>query len=222
MEARTLDRPLPGSDVQAAAQTARNAGAAFAISGTYQINGDQIRVNAQLTDAASAHAVGTLQATGDVRDLFKIEDSLASQLQGILQPTPQSAQTIQTPSTSQLPQVTYGPQQSTTYTYTPSYTYTNDQPQQTYAVTPTQPTYETPTYETPTYYYPNYTYTYSSPTYCYPHSYSYPYFFGGIIISNGHFRGGFHDGFHGGFRDGFHGGFHGGMNGGGMMHGGHR
>ena len=216
LEARTLDKPLPGSDVQAAAQTARSAGAAFAITGTYQINGDQIRVNGQLTDAASARTVGALQATGDVRDLFKIEDTLSSQLQGILQPQQQTAATnTPSPSNNQLPQVTYGPDQSTTYT--PTYTYDqNGTPQQTYTTTSVQPTYQPP-------YYYSYPYSYGPQSYYYP-SYSYPYypyFYGGIIISNGHFHDHFHDHFHtqpfphGGFHMG--GGFHGGM-GGGMGH----
>jgi TolB-like protein len=203
LQAKPVDKPLPGSDGQAVAKVARDMGAGLAVSGTYQIVEDQIRINGQVTDVASGRAVGSLQATGNVRDLFNIEDSLSAQLQPLL-PQMQTTATAQAQQ-QQLPTVTYGPQGA------PTYTYANTQPQ-TYSV-PTQPDNS----PTTTYYYPaapDYSYTYSPPVYYYPYTYtySYPYFWGGIVINNGRFfRGGFHDGFHGGFRGGFGG--HGDMGG---------
>jgi len=58
---------------------ARLAGAAYAISGTWQSVDDQLRFTGQITDAKTGAIVGGLYATGSSRDLFALEDALSSQ-----------------------------------------------------------------------------------------------------------------------------------------------
>jgi len=41
---------------------------------------DQLRINAELSDVERGQAIGAAKATGRVRDLFQLEDSLAMQL----------------------------------------------------------------------------------------------------------------------------------------------
>lgn len=68
------------STAEVAAQTGADAGAAFVVFGSYQIVGDDLRVTGQIIDVATAKVAGGLKATGNVRDLFGVEDILAAQL----------------------------------------------------------------------------------------------------------------------------------------------
>jgi TolB-like protein len=82
-------QPLAAADGLAAA---RDANAQRLISGSYQVNDDQLRITGEVIDVSQAQPVGEIKATGGVRDLFQLEDSLAMQLWHILpQPTQQTA-----------------------------------------------------------------------------------------------------------------------------------
>jgi TolB-like protein len=61
-------------------QAARDASAQRLISGSYQVVDDQLRINAELIDVNSAQPLAQAKATGRIRDLFQLEDSLAMQL----------------------------------------------------------------------------------------------------------------------------------------------
>ena len=220
--------PLNDTSPQAAISAAKGTGATLVVFGSFQFSGDQLRVNGRVMETNYGQTIGTLSATGAIIDLFKIEDTLSSQLTSALPQPP-----------STLPTVSYGPQQQPTEPapqQAPVPYYAGNQPDDS-AVAGAAPTYVySPTY---TYGYPAYSY----PAYSYP-DYSYPYYYGGyyggypIVIFNRGFRSGFRGpfigrpgfgfrggfgggGFRGGFRGGFAGGgFHGGFAGGGGFHGG--
>ncbi len=74
--------------------TARQNHADLAVTGSYQVVGDQIRANGHLIELATNNTVGGFSATGSERDLFKVEDALGEQLRALL-PRPISAEEIQ-------------------------------------------------------------------------------------------------------------------------------
>jgi TolB-like protein len=82
-------QPVAPSDGLA---VARRAQAQKLVSGSYQVVDDQLRITAEVIDANQTQPAGEIKATGRVRDLFQLEDSLASQLWHILpQPTEQAS-----------------------------------------------------------------------------------------------------------------------------------
>lgn len=183
--------PAPNAD---AVTVARENKADLAVVGTYQISGDDLRVNGHLIDTATNTTVGGFAATGPQKNLFGIEDALGEQLRRLLPPPPTAAAEAQAPQQPQPAPTTIYEQQVTP---PPSVNYSYD-------TTPYVP-----------YYYPD---VYDYDWYGYPYG-----FYGGIGIYGGGFYGrGFNHGFsHGGFggRPGG-GGFHGGGFGGGHGFGG--
>ncbi len=190
--------PAAGED---AITAARQEHADLAVTGTYQIVGDQIRVNAHLIDVATDTAAGGFSATGSQRDLFQVEDALGEQFRRLL-PRPVTAATGQTQEAQtaqqEQPQVVLPP---------PAVVY-QEAPTQAYAPAPVV------TYE-PDFYYPGYGYDDGYYGGIYPFG-----FYGGIGIYGGAYRGAYYGNHGGGFRGGvsaFHGGgghvgggFHGG------------
>jgi TolB-like protein len=161
LQPMAFTKPIAGSDTASALQAGHNAGATTVVFGSYQVVSDQLRVNAQVADVASGRVVGGLQATGDIHDLFKLEDSLSAQL----------AQELPQPANNNMPTVTYGtPDQGVT----PS------------APAPVAPDTSTPYADSTPYYVPSYAPAYSYPDYAYPYYYP-PVFYGGFIFS-GHFH----------------------------------
>jgi TolB-like protein len=148
-QALSSNQPVAGADSASAVQIARTSNANVVVFGGYQVVSDQIRVDGMVLDVASGRVVGTLQATGQVQDLFKMEDSLAAQLSQILPAPPQS----------QMPEVTYGTpnEPMTASTQSPD---TSNYSAAPYVYNPS------PDY-TPTYYYPAYGYG-GYPYYYYP------------------------------------------------------
>ena len=68
----------PASD-QAAMAAGQKLGATLVVYGTYQIMDPNVRIIAKMVDVSSGRVVGSMQATGDVRDLFTLEDLLSQQ-----------------------------------------------------------------------------------------------------------------------------------------------
>ena len=209
--ARALDKSASTSDVATALRDGRDAGAIIVVFGSYQVVGDQVRVTAQACDVSSGRVIAPISATGNLRDLFKIEDVLAEQLRPAL-PRTAAATT---------PQIIYGTPNNTAVA-NPNDAIANPNPQTQgiypyTAVNPDAADYPdgNPGTAYP-YYYPDYGYAY--PGYSYPYYYPYygygPAFYGGFYWGGGYrhfggfrgggFRGG--GGFHGGFGGGFHGG----------------
>jgi TolB-like protein len=215
VQAIGMNRPLDDNSPQGAINAAKGAGASLVVFGSFQFAGDQLRVNGRVLETNYGQTIASLSATGAIIDLFKIEDTLSSQVATALPQPP-----------SNVPTVTYGAQQSATPppaqaqpTQVPYYA--GNQPDDS-AVAAQQPA-TTYVYTNPAYAYPAYSYPY----YSYP-DYSYPYYYGGPVVIFGgrpfygrpfYGRPGF--GFRGGgFRGGFAGGFHGGLAGGGFHGGG--
>jgi len=116
---------------------AKNDHADLAVTGSYQVVDDQIRVNAHLIDVATNTPVGGFSATGTQTDLFEVEDALGEQLRALL-PRPTSiAQSNSDPGVVyQAPAMDYSPPvvnnyydtpPVTTYVY-PDYNYGYDYP----------------------------------------------------------------------------------------------
>ena len=80
----------PVKDAAGAAQAARDVRAPLVITGTYQLIDQDLRVTGQMLEAINGEPVAGMKATGNLRDLFGIEDILGAQvkrdLQAILQP----------------------------------------------------------------------------------------------------------------------------------------
>ena len=72
--------PVAGSDSADALAAGKNAGAEMVVFGSYQIVGDQIRVTGQMTDVSTGSVVSSLQTTGTVTGIFRVEDKLALQM----------------------------------------------------------------------------------------------------------------------------------------------
>jgi TolB-like protein len=72
-------RDLDLQDEQAVLQLARENDAHYAVLGSYQVVEPNVRFTGQLLDVESGEPIGGLKATGLVRDLFSLQDTLASQ-----------------------------------------------------------------------------------------------------------------------------------------------
>jgi TolB-like protein len=64
------------------------AGANVVVFGNFQIINGEIRCTGQVVETSTNHALGTLSATGSLRDLFQLEDSLGNQLRSALAQEP--------------------------------------------------------------------------------------------------------------------------------------
>jgi TolB-like protein len=187
VQALGLTQPMSNSESAGALSAAKDAGASLVIFGSYQFSDNQMRVTGQAVNVADGRTLTTLTATGPVLDLFKIEDSLTSQLRTVLPQAP-----------SNMPIVTYGPDQSTTPPADVTVAQPQPQPADVYAAAPAPavPYYASDPYAT---YAPDYAYGY--PTYGYP-----IYIYGGFGYGHVHYfphRGfGGHIGYGGGFGGG--------------------
>ncbi|MGD0461780.1 MAG: hypothetical protein ABSB74_04755 [Tepidisphaeraceae bacterium] len=191
-QAVALNQPLANMDSADAVKAARDAGASIVVFGSYQLSDEQLRVTGQAMDVGSGRVLATLQVTGPVTDLFKIEDTLGGQLDAALPQPP-----------SNLPQVTYGP----SATAAPNET-------DTAATTAAPQAYP---YASQPYVDPQTTYVYPSAGYYdYGYPYYYPYYYPYPSI---YLYGGFGPYYHGGYRGGYRGGWgHGYVGGGGAAH----
>jgi len=80
VQARAMPDAVVASDSAKTVSAGKDAHAAMVIFGSYQIVGDQIRVTGQMTQVPSGNVVLSLQATGSVTDIFRVEDKLTGQL----------------------------------------------------------------------------------------------------------------------------------------------
>ena len=58
---------------------ARDAGADVAVWGTYEVAGDEIRITGRVVDVRRGDLLGTLKASGPLREVFRVEDGIADQ-----------------------------------------------------------------------------------------------------------------------------------------------
>jgi TolB-like protein len=187
VQAIGISGPLGGGPE--AIEAAKNAGATLVVFGTYEISDSQLRVNGQIADVNYGRTVAALKATGAITDLFKIEDTLSSQLGSALPQPP-----------ANLP-VVYGPDQSAIPYYTANQPVVAS-PAPTYVYSPPTYVYDYPAYSYPYYYdYPVF------PVVVYGgYGWGHPWH-GGFVGGGYRGGGGFHGsvGFHGGGGFGGHG-----------------
>jgi TolB-like protein len=142
-----------------ALQAGRLAGANYVVYGTYQIISGQLRVTGSIINSSDGTAAAPLSATGDLRELFQMEDGFYAQVQRVLPAPPTS---VSQTNSAQIPQTTY------------NYYYPYQIP--------------TSAYEYPDYGYPapGYNYYQASP---YGYNYGLPYGGFGFIDGGGFYRG---------------------------------
>jgi TolB-like protein len=74
----------PIADPAAATQAAKAAGSTFVLYGSYHLNDGSLRITGQVLESATGRHVGAVKATGTLRDLFALEDTLGEQLKRIM------------------------------------------------------------------------------------------------------------------------------------------
>lgn len=108
-------RSLQPGEGQARARTedaiaaARAAGARYVVLGSYQLVEPQLRITGQVIEADSGRVLGGLKSTGDVRELFALQDTIGTQAKRILneavRPAAETAQSAAPAPEAQAPQV---------------------------------------------------------------------------------------------------------------------
>jgi TolB-like protein len=162
----------PAADLDAATKIGHDHNVSLVAFGTYQVVDSQVRLNGQVVDVLAGRAIAALKATGERRDLFRMEDLLAGQVVAVLPPEAikvgGGAYASDTPAVSR---------------------YTEPYNSQGFYVTPgpdIQPIYN------------SYTYNYAAaPDYAYPpysSGYDYPLYGSGFIFLGGFGHGHDHDG----------------------------
>ncbi len=76
---RPVEGPLNSDDSHAAQADAQSRAAAYLIVGNYQSADGTLRITAQILDAQNGAVVGGLNVTGELRDLYALEDGLSNQ-----------------------------------------------------------------------------------------------------------------------------------------------
>lgn len=84
LQASASDKSALAND--AAIQLGREASARYVVSGSYQVVNNEVRINGQVLDVISGNSLGGLKATGNVRDLFALEDTVAEQAKYAIAP----------------------------------------------------------------------------------------------------------------------------------------
>ncbi|HZZ43531.1 MAG TPA: hypothetical protein VFE58_11390 [Tepidisphaeraceae bacterium] len=69
-----------------AVEAGKAAGADVVVKGSFQVVDQDLRINGEIVDVGSGKVVGTLKSTGTVRDLFEMEDVIATQTRRVLVP----------------------------------------------------------------------------------------------------------------------------------------
>jgi TolB-like protein len=167
-------QPLSPADALAAA---RSAGADQLIDGSYQLAGDQLRITGEVVNVNDGKPIAQIKATGTERELFNMEDALATQLWHTL-PRPDQAS-------------------ATASDYDIQVTPVPNEVSAAYAA-PSEPTQQTTNIAQPTYDVPSYpfagVYPYGYGDYGYPFGFGYPIFiYGGYGFHYHHYGSDYHN-----------------------------
>jgi TolB-like protein len=84
--------PAGGYDSTAVLNLGRGQSARYVVHGTYQFNNEEVRLTGLVIDVDENRTVGSVKATGSLRDLFDLQDALSHQARKLLTPAPASAQ----------------------------------------------------------------------------------------------------------------------------------
>ncbi|HEV8605576.1 MAG TPA: hypothetical protein VGQ99_09435 [Tepidisphaeraceae bacterium] len=82
-QVRPLPPTNPVTDLESAIKAAKSAGATHLFEGSYQLADPGIRITAQILDLRTNQYIGAAKATGPLRDLFALEDSITDQVKRI-------------------------------------------------------------------------------------------------------------------------------------------
>ena len=74
-------------------QVGREQGVRYVLEGSVRKSAGQVRITAQLIDAATGTHLWADRFNGSLDDVFKLQDSVASSVAGIIEPTLQAAET---------------------------------------------------------------------------------------------------------------------------------
>jgi TolB-like protein len=77
----------PVTDAPSAAHAGEQLHAPYVVFGTYEIVGQDLRINAHVVDTHSAQVMGSLRATGTTAQMFLLQDMLTDQLRIVLRKT---------------------------------------------------------------------------------------------------------------------------------------
>ena len=77
-------QPAQREDLEVAKSAAQKAGAQKVVFGSFQIINEELRITGQVYDLDAGGYVGSLKATGALRDLFALQDELGEQLLKLL------------------------------------------------------------------------------------------------------------------------------------------
>jgi TolB-like protein len=86
LEPVTIDAqpPAGGYDTASAMKAAKDAGAQYVVYGTYQHADSSVRISGVVVDVQAGQTMGGLKATGDLRDVFDLQDAISSQARRVL------------------------------------------------------------------------------------------------------------------------------------------
>jgi TolB-like protein len=86
LEPVTMDAPPPaaGYDTASVVKAAKDVGAQYVVYGTYQHADASVRISGVVVDVQAGQTVGGLKATGDLRDVFDLQDAISSQARRLL------------------------------------------------------------------------------------------------------------------------------------------
>jgi TolB-like protein len=102
------DHPVQSSKEALAAASRHNAGRV--LFGSYQMVDDQLRFTGQLLETDTGKVIGSIKATGQLRDLFALEDQLSGQVDQLLNPASAvQARPAAVPTTGPVQRGAYGP-----------------------------------------------------------------------------------------------------------------
>jgi TolB-like protein/tetratricopeptide (TPR) repeat protein len=96
--ARTLERQGGDQGEAVWIRVARELGARWVLTGSFQRAGDAVRVTAHLLDAATVHAERTIKVDGRIQEIFALQDRLVRELADLLRAVirPTGADTLET------------------------------------------------------------------------------------------------------------------------------
>ena len=77
---RVASADIEARDANAALDAARKAGARFVVFGNFTTVDHELRLTGQVLDVSTGKPVTALKATGDVHDVFRLEDQVAAQI----------------------------------------------------------------------------------------------------------------------------------------------
>ena len=132
---RVTSADTEAKDAAAALDAGHKAGARYVVFGSFATAEHDLRLTGQVLDISTGQPVAPLKATGDVHDVFHLEDQLAAEIRqplalgpppGAQEPVPVANGPYPAPTTGVTVQPPQGNEYTSTYAYPPSNNYYNN------------------------------------------------------------------------------------------------